>query len=227
LPEHIKLLFPNNSIEERNKLIPIHNKLKIDYGNFLEEYPEQRMIAKYITGNEKILELGANIGRSTLILGYLLKEKKSNNLVTLECDAEIYEKVKHNRDINDMHFHIENAALSKRKLIQHGWNTICCDVLLDGYKNVPTITLEELYKKYNIAFDTLVLDCEGAFYYILMDMPEILNSINLIIMENDYSDVAHKNYIDDILKKNKFKRDYVECGGFGVCSEFFYEVWKK
>ena len=38
------------------------------------------------------------------------------------------------------------------------------DELLPGYKPVNTITLEELNNKYNIEFDTLVLDCEGAFY---------------------------------------------------------------
>ena len=54
--------------------------------------------------------------------------------------------------------------------------------------------------KYNIEFDTLVLDCEGAFYYILMDMPEILDNINLIIMENDYQDYNHKLFIDDVLR---------------------------
>jgi len=31
-----------------------------------------------------------------------------------------------------------------------------------GYKWVNTITLDEVKKKYNIDFDTLVLDCEGC-----------------------------------------------------------------
>jgi hypothetical protein len=56
-------------------------------------------------------------------------------------------------------------------------------------------TLPELKEKYPINFDTLVLDCEGAFYYILMDYPEILHGINLIIMENDYHSIDHKKYI--------------------------------
>jgi hypothetical protein len=72
-----------------------------------------------------------------------------------------------------------------------------------------------------------VLDCEGAFYYILMDMPELLNNINLIIMENDYWDISHKNYIDDVLVKHNFYRDYVEPGGWGPCCNNFFEVWKK
>jgi len=58
-------------------------------------------------------------------------------------------------------------------------------------------------------------------------MPEILKDINLIIMENDYWDITHKNTIDDILVKNNFKRVYVKGGGWGPCAFNFFEVWKK
>jgi len=58
----------------------------------------------------------------------------------------------------------------------------------------------------------------------VIDMPEILNNINLIIMENDYQDISHKKNVDDILIKNNFYRDYVE--PIGWCENFF-EVWKK
>ena len=81
--------------------------------------------------------------------------------------------------------------------------------------------------KYNIEFNTLVLDCEGAFYYMLLDMPEMLENIKLIIMENDYWDLNHKNVVDDILMKNNFYVDYTEGGGWGPCSHNFFEVWKK
>ena len=101
------------------------------------------------------------------------------------------------------------------------------DTLLDEYTWVNTITLENLKNKYSIEFDTLVLDCEGAFYYILLDMPDILSNINLIIMENDYHDISKKNEIDDILVKNNFTRDYVEGGGWGPCVNNFFEVWIK
>jgi hypothetical protein len=61
----------------------------------------------------------------------------------------------------------------------------------------------------------------------VIDMPEILNNINLIIMENDYHDFSHKQYVDQILIKNNFNRDYVESGGWGACYNNFFEVWKK
>ena len=125
-----------------------------------------------------------------------------------------------------MDFFIENSALSKRSLIQQGLNTIVSETVLSGYKKVNTITYSQLKEKYNINFDTLVLDCEGAFYYILMDMPEILENINLIIMENDYTDISKKNYIDNILKEKGFYVDYTRSGGFGPCYNNFYEVWK-
>ena len=215
--------FESNSI---NRLNTIHKQLKIDYGSFEDEYPEQLMVATYLKGTEKVLEIGGNIGRNSLIIGYILSQY-NNNFVSLESDTDISKQLIHNRDLNKMTFYIENSALSKRKLIQKGWDTIVSDDILEGYKSVNIINFQELEKKYNITFDTLVLDCEGAFYYILMDMPEILNNINLILMENDYNDIMHKNYINDILKQQNFKIDYTMGGGWGPCKDFFFEVWKK
>lgn len=210
----------NNSIDY------IHSQLNFKYGNIKDELPEQIMILENLNRNNKVLEIGGNIGRSSLIIGYILGIN-GNNHVVLESDGDIYKQLVVYKDINNMKFKVENSALSKRKLIQKGWNTIPSDILLDGYKEVPTITYEELMKKYNIKFDTLFLDCEGAFYYILQDMPEILNGINLIIIENDYNDINHKIYIDDILTKNNFKVTYTKGGGWGPCKDNFFEVWKK
>jgi FkbM family methyltransferase len=213
-----------NDIHINNRTAAIQSKLKLNYGNFNDELPEQKMVVRYLTGNEKVLEIGGNIGRNTLVIASILQ---SNNFVTLESDVNIAKQLIENRDLNNFNFHIENSALSNRKLIQRGWDTIPSETLQEGYTWVNTITLDNLKTKYKIEFDTLVLDCEGAFYYILMDMPELLNNINLIIMENDYWDISKKNYIDEILVKNNFFTDYVESGGWGPCYNNFFEVWKK
>ena len=213
------------TIDINNKTQSIQSNLKIKYGNFKDELPEQQMVVRYLTGNEKVLEIGGNIGRNSLIIASILQD--TANFVTLECDINIATQLKENRDLNNFNFHIENSALSNRKLIQKGWDTIPSDILQPGYKWVNTITLNNLKNKYNIEFDTLIFDCEGAFYYILIDMPEILNNINLIIMENDYWDITKKNTIDDILLKNNYYIDYSESGGWGPCYNNFYEVWKK
>ena len=218
------VLLSNNDIA--NNLLNIQSKLRINHGDFNEEIPEQKMVVRYLTGNEKVLEIGGNIGRNTLVIASILKENMCN-LVSLESDSDIANQLIENRQLNNYNFNVENSALSARKLIQKGWDTIESNILLPGYKPVKIITLEELNNKYNIVFDTLVLDCEGAFYYILMDMPEILNTINLIIMENDYYDINKKNYVDIILMRNSFYRDYGERGGWGPCENTFFEVWKK
>ena len=207
------------------KINDLHRKLKIAYGTFQEELYEQRMAVRFLTGNEKVLELGGNIGRNSLIIASLLNT--SDSFVCMESDSQIAEQLRENRDTNGFNFGIENSALSKRKLIQVGWNTVPSEVLLPGYKWVNTITFEELNKKYNIKFDTLVLDCEGAFYFILQDMPEVLQNINLILMENDYTDITHKQFIDKVLRNSGFQRIYHEAGGWGVCYDFFFETWRK
>jgi FkbM family methyltransferase len=216
------------STELFNKLSQFQSNLKLDFGTFLDEYPEQMMAVRYLTGNEKVLEIGGNIGRNSLIIASILNSNNNNNnFVSLESDTEIANQLLHNKNKNNLDFFVENSALSKRNLIQKSWNTIVSDVLLDGYKKVNIINFEQLKEKYNIDFDTLVLDCEGAFYYILLDMPEILDNIKLIIMENDYLNESHKKFIDVVLREKGFALDYVEGGGWGHFANNFFEVWKK
>ena len=214
-------------LEPIEKLKHLHSKLSLNNGSFDDELPEQTMAATYLRGKESVLEIGGNIGRNSLIIASILKDSK--NLVVLESDPYISNQLKENRDINGLYFHIESAALSKRKLIQRGWDTIVSNDVLEGYNPVTTITYSELMDKYKIPFDTLVLDCEGAFYYILHDMPEILDGIKLIIMENDYYDITHKEYIDDVLKKNNFYVDYSESLDWSCfpTRDNFFEVWKR
>jgi len=226
VPLNIREIF-NFSLDYKVKLKILQNNLILDYGIFDEELPEQEMVCKFLNGNEKVLEIGGNIGRNSLIIASILNQQNNQNLVTLETDPDIYLQLIHNRDINNLKFNIENSALSKRNIIQIGWDTICSDIVLDNYKKINIINYKDLCEKYNIDFDTFIIDCEGAFYYILMDMPEILNKINLIIIENDYRIPEHKIFVDNILKQMNFYVDYYEAGGWGDYYNNFYEVWKR
>jgi hypothetical protein len=105
------------SVKSKEDILKIHSKLKIKYGTFNEELPEQKMTYQYLMGHEKVLEIGGNIGRNTLVIASILKDHR--NLVSMECDSSIAEQLTENRNLNQFTFHIENAALSKRKLI-HG-----------------------------------------------------------------------------------------------------------
>lgn len=211
-------------------LFDIHKKINIKHGKFNEELPEQKLAYMFLKGNEKVLEIGGNVGRNTLVIASILKNDE--NLVVLESDKNSSELLNENKMINNLNFNIEAKALCKNKLIQSKWTTIESDVLLDGYNWVEICDYNYLKNKYQINFDTLVIDCEGAFYYILRDFPEILENINLIIMENDYTDINNYNYVCDILSKNGLNKVYMEYCREATfwsspCSRNFFEVWKK
>ena len=220
-----KILYDINEQYIDNIVDSIHSLLSINYGLLNDKLSNQKMSVMFLSGNEKVLEIGGNIGRNSLIISSILSD--SSNLVSLESSHSIYKQFVENRDTNRHKFHIENSALSKRRLIQRGWDTIPSEELWSGWEWVTTITYDELQNKYNIVFDTLVLDCEGAFFYILEDFPEILYNINLIIMENDYQDINQKRYIDTVLENNNFYPIYREAGGWGYCFNNFFEVWKR
>jgi hypothetical protein len=61
LKVHINTLQTTQQIIEK-----IHSKLNIKHGNLSDELPEQKMSVRYLKGNEKVLEIGGNIGRNSL-----------------------------------------------------------------------------------------------------------------------------------------------------------------
>jgi hypothetical protein len=206
----------------------IHSKLKFEFGSMQDEFPEQVMTVKYLKGNEKVLEIGGNLGRNSMIIAYILNQQGNHNFVTLECDKIEAAKLAHNRDLNNFKFNIEISALSQRKLIQRNMNTIPSDHDIPGWTRINTITWEDLKNKYQIDFDTLVIDCEGAFFYILYDTPEILDNIKLVIMENDYFElVDNKIYVQNVLKEKGFILDYEKDLLYEGYHKDFYQVWLR
>lgn len=214
------------------KLNQLQSHLSLHYGNFKEEYPEQLMAVRFINPNATVLELGGNIGRNSCIIGSLLSDSK--RLVVIESSPSIAQQLKENRDLNHLSFNIEVGAISTTPLIQREWDTIPSEVVLPGYLPVTTFTFNDLKKKYNIQFDTLVLDCEGAFYYILKNEPNILENIKTIIMENDYKDYSQFQYVTAELKQRGFHLTYSEKGiprAYYIfpkeIADSFYQVWQR
>jgi FkbM family methyltransferase len=223
LPENIKSNFPDVEPVLRH----IHSQLKFEYGSLNDEYPEQLLTVQFITGNENILELGGNTGRNSVVMGKILNEHNNTNLVVLECNKNVAQQLAHNRNINNLFFHVEPCALSVQPIYQKEGEWVTEHSPKPGYTKVDNISFTELETKYNIQFDTLVMDCEGAFYYILQEMPNILQNIKLVIMENDYNTLEQKRFVDEKMRQNGLERVHWEAGGWGPCYPFFYEVWKR
>ena len=203
----------------------LHKHLSLNHGEITDEYPEQVMIASHLKASDTVLEIGGNIGRASCVIAQILDDDR--RLVSLESNPLHVQQLAENRDLNGFHFQIEPAALSRRSLIQTGWDTLASDVVLPGYFKVKTIDWATLRQKYNLIFDVLVADCEGALYYILQDEPTLLAGFKRVIMENDYHEISHKQAVDNNLKRNGFRRIYVQPGGWGPCADYFFEVWQN
>jgi FkbM family methyltransferase len=198
----IQIYFQKNSTEKFNlKLNKIHQKINLDFGDMKEEYPEQIMILKHLNKNSRVFELGPNIGRSSLIINYILDDKTQH--LCIESNEDSANKLKINREKNNMKFSILNFAISNKPLYQSGWNTY--DEYKEGRELVKTISLSEILNKYKIDFNTIVADCEGCLIQILKDNPKFINQINTIIIEHDFKSSDDYNYFIKLMEDNKFK----------------------
>jgi len=157
------------------------------------ERPEQELIAKYLPNDCCVLELGGESGTTSLLINKIIKdpskhviiEPSSNSIPKLINTAKIY-----NTQYKIIHGFIGLNREEHKKL----WPE--CEI-----SNM--YNLDEINKLVDKNFDVLVIDCEGAFYNILKEFPEILNNIKLIIIENDGPEKNIK-FIRDKIVENKF-----------------------
>jgi FkbM family methyltransferase len=220
-------------IERLNRLQKRLNLHHISFGGGFEmEYPEQLMIMKYVTENDRVLEIGGNIGRTSHIIQTILNNPR--NHVIMECDIETAIKLQYNLNQNKYtEVSIETNALSKNRMYLKGGvpRPFEGDVLPEGGIEIPTISYTDICSKYDVDFNVLVADCEGALYYIFNEDPNMLDRIDTVIMENDYTDITHKKSVDNILRSKGFRCVYRERGvpwaSWSCCFDYFYEVWKK
>ena len=83
--------------------------------------------------------------------------------------------------------------------------------------SLPNFTLEEVEKKYNLKFDTLVADCEGFLGQFLQENPHLYEQLSLMMFEKDSPGTCDYAPILENLKKH----------GFTNLVTGFHEVWRK
>lgn len=216
-----------NMNDEFKKMQYFFHKFKMIHGTLEEISQKQQYVLKYLKGKEKVLEIGSSVGENSLVIGAILENSK--NLVCLECNSYVAKQLIENRDANHLQFHVLDKALSKNPLVQdsYGITHLKKNAPSDS-KEIDIITIEEIRNKYQIHFDTLVVTCEGGFYHILKEMPDVLNGIRLIIITNDFTDFNEKEYVDFVLTSNQFNMiDVSEGNSMGLLYKKYNEVWKR
>jgi FkbM family methyltransferase len=225
--------FIADPVERLNALQKHINLFYVGHGGFEYEYPEQLMCMRFINETDCVLELGGNIGRTAHIIHTIINDPRHH--IVMECDKNTTLQLRHNLNLNGYtDLQIETAALSKIPLYNCGGNPRPLsdeEAATMNVKLMPTISYAEICTKYSVDFNVLVADCEGSLYYIFKEDPDMLNGIHTVIMENDYTDIDHKEMVDAILTMKGFKRIYQEKGvpwaSWSCCYEYFYEVWRK
>lgn len=214
---------PRSMSHAADLLYSIHTCLDFRYGSLTDEYPEQMMIARFLNRDAKVLELGTNTGRTSMVISSILNDDKQ--FVTMETHHDWCQLAEFHKQLNNRQFTIVDGTISSVPLYQKG---MCCVKEPDGVP-VHVFSLEEFRSKFPIAFDTLVADCEGALLPILTDYPSLLDGIQTIIMENDYRSRREKKQLNSILEQHEFHCVYREIlvGDDHPCHDCFYEVWQR
>ena len=159
---------------------------------------------RFLNGTENVLELGACIGRNSLVIATILNEH-GGELVSVEANPEIAKRLKRAKVTSGLQFAIVDRPMSRRRMVVDGWETKCIGTddkvtdlrpLKHGWSEVPTITLEDVKANTGVrAFDTLVVDCEGAFHGILLEFPEVMTGVSKVFIENDSQDAREAEAI--------------------------------
>jgi FkbM family methyltransferase len=183
-----------------------HNGRRVDIEHL--ELEEQNLAREYITSTDVVLELGARYGSVSCIINSKLLCK--TNHVAIEPDNRVWDALERNMQVNKCNFHIVKGFISNKKL-----NLTNIDYYHGGYgatfvedtdTNIPSFTLDEINKKYNLRFNVLVADCEGFLETFFDENPSFYNNLRLIIFEADYPEKCNYNKIREALTERGFKK---------------------
>jgi hypothetical protein len=122
--------------------------------------------------------MGGESGTTSLIINKILKDPTKHVLV--EPSQNSIPKLIKVKNMYNASFSIAHGFIGRNRE-EH-------EKLWSECKNCRMFDIDELENIVNQKFDVFIIDCEGAFYNILIDIPEILNNIKLIIIEMDGPD---------------------------------------
>lgn len=164
------------------------------------ELSERVLIYHYLPTDAKVLEIGGGWG---MVSREIRKKIPNKDIVIIEPHHE-----RANNLIKDK-FNVFVGLISNTPLKYNGYlteNTFSMEKeCFKDYKSqtISNITtIQNLEKMYNIKFNALVVDCEGALPQIINDNPDILEQITYIQMEYDWGVNECTEFRNMLIKKN-------------------------
>ena len=206
----------------------VHSSVTLKHGSMLDELPEQEMAMAFLDGTERVLEIGGNVGRNSIVIDRM-QRGRGGSLVVLESDPDVAAQLTENKLANGCAFEVVVGALSKGPVYQEGWASVRADAPPSSrHRPVPTVDIARLGA--SRCFDALVADCEGALAQILDDYPELLDGVRTVVIENDFIDDTDKRRVHGLFASRGLSVVYQRGLFWGVRGEWipdFYQVWAK
>lgn len=166
-----------------------HNSPLPFFENKLKGYevPERKMVNKYVEETDSVLELGGCLGIISCITNKILDDKKKH--VVVEPNEDVIFFLEKNKINNDCGFIVEKTILSnKLKETEFYKNKYYLGSSIIKPLNVNVkmelvkcMSLENLIRKHNIFFNTLIMDIEGSEYEFIEEND--LSSFEKLIIE--------------------------------------------
>jgi hypothetical protein len=142
------------------------------------ELYEKALVSNFLQKDAKILELGGGCGHVSDIIQKIINNKDNHIIIEPEkgrADDLIKKHYKvFNGIISNEHLYLENKFVTVNKKTKKS----------EKIKNITNVN--KLQEKYNIIFDTIIADCEGALPKIFEENPQLYDQINFIQIEYDW-----------------------------------------
>lgn len=176
----------------------------LDMGN---ELAEQVFAVRHIRADDCVLELGGQRGRCSLTLASLVRSAK-DQLVVVEIDPATCQQLSHARDLCGWKFSILCGAIAAGRLAFEGWNSRKVgphEELAAEWTEAHTIPWSRVRDQLSRPFTALVADCEGCLPTILEETPEILDTIQIILIEHDHKDAKQAESFEQVVRSRGFE----------------------
>ena len=145
---------------------------------------------------------------NTLTNACLIGESQSHNIDALNSCLEYARTCKHNlvsRGFGNVN--VLNAAISMIPLMQHSWDIMPFEgqlILPENHELVNTISWSKVNELHG-PFTYLVVDSEGNVYYTFKKYTNILDTIKVIIIKNDFYLPKHLDYVTNVFQNANFR----------------------
>ena len=170
------------------------------------EYKERELVREHILPTDVVLELGARYGSVSCTINAKLNNKK--NQASVEPDDRVWNALEMNRKLNDCEFGIVKGFISRQKLSltnrDNKYNGYGSTYVITDNTMIPSFTLEDIEKQYNLKFNVLVADCEGFLEKFFDENPLFCDNLRMIIYEADYPDKCNYKKIKKLLVNKNF-----------------------